>query len=63
VLESLSAVYRNDAVAHERNLSPSARRHFHQVASGPVMECLRAWLVRQFEKRLVEPNSSLSDGT
>jgi transposase len=59
VLESLAVVYRNDAIARERNLSPSARRHFHQSESGPTMEELRVWLGRQLEDRLVEPNSSL----
>jgi hypothetical protein len=59
VLESLSVIYRNDAVARERNLSPAARRHFHQIESGPTMEQLHAWLVRQFDERRVEPNSSL----
>jgi len=59
VLESLAVIYRNDAIARERNLSPSARRHLHQAQSGPTMEALRAWLGRQFEERLVEPNSSL----
>jgi hypothetical protein len=32
---------------------------FHQAESGPVMEQLRARLSRQFEERLVEPNSAL----
>ncbi len=59
VLESLAVVYRNDAIARERKLSPAARRHFHQMESGPVMEELRVWFVRQFEDRLVEPNSAL----
>ncbi len=59
VLESLAVVYRNDALAKQRNLSPSARWHFHQAESGPVMEELRIWLVRQFGERRVEPNSSL----
>jgi hypothetical protein len=59
VLESLAVVYRNDAMARERNLSPSARRHFHQMNSGPVVEELYVWLGRQLEGRLVEPNSSL----
>jgi transposase len=59
VLESLAVIYRNDAVARERKLSPSARRHFHQAESGPVMELLHVWLVRQLDDRLVEPNSSL----
>jgi transposase len=59
VLESLAVVYRNDAVAREQKMSPSARRHFHQAESGPTMEKLRLWLGRQLEDRLVEPNSSL----
>ena len=59
VLESLAVVYRNDAIARQRNLSPSARRHFHQSESGPTMEELHVWLVRQLQDRLVEPNPSL----
>ena len=59
VLESLAAVYRNDATAREQKMSSSARRHFHQINSGPVMEKLHVWLGRQLEGRLVEPNSSL----
>jgi len=59
VLESLSVIYRNDAIARKRNLSPQARLEFHQANSGPTMAELHAWLPRQFEDRLVEPNSSL----
>lgn len=59
VLEALRVVYRNDAAARERNLSPRARLEFHQAESGPTMESLKIWLNRQFEDRLVEPNSSL----
>ena len=59
VLESLAVIYRNDADAREQKLTPSARRHFHQMKSGPTMERLHIWLGRQLEDRLVEPNSSL----
>jgi transposase len=59
VLEALSVVYRNDALARQRNLSPQARLEFHQAESGPTMEELRIWLVRQFDERRVEPNSAL----
>jgi hypothetical protein len=59
VLESLKVVYRNDAITRKRNLSPAARLAFHQANSGPVMEELRTWLTRQFDERLVEPNSAL----
>jgi transposase len=59
VLEALKVIYHNDAVARERSLSPEARLQFHQAESGPTMEELRAWLTRQFDERLVEPNSGL----
>ncbi|MHC4984473.1 MAG: IS66 family transposase [Planctomycetota bacterium] len=59
VLESLAVIYRNDAIAKKRKLSPTARLEFHQAESGPTMTELHAWLTRQFEDRLVEPNSSL----
>ena len=59
VLESLSAIYHNDAMAHEQKLSPEGRLCFHQAESSPVMEELHVWLVRQFDDRLVEPNSAL----
>jgi transposase len=59
VLEALSVIYRNDAIARKRNLSPEARLEFHQAESRPTMAALHAWLTRQFEDRLVEPNSGL----
>ncbi len=59
VLETLSVVYHNDATARERNLSPEERLLFHQAQSGPTMEELHIWLVRQFDERRVEPNSAL----
>jgi len=61
VLEVLKEVYRNDAIARERNLSPEGRLQFHQAESGPIMEELQAWCNRQFEERLVEPNSALGE--
>jgi hypothetical protein len=59
VLETLGEVYKNDAVARERNLSPDERLQFHQAESGPLMKKLKEWFSRQFEDRLVEPNSGL----
>src|SRR5580704_9891638 len=52
-------VYRNDATTGKEKLSAEERLLFHQTHSGPVMEELRAWLKRQFDERLVEPNSGL----
>ena len=59
LLESLAVVYRNDAVARERRLSPEARLQFHQEASRPTMEDLHDWLARQLEEKRTEPNSAL----
>ncbi len=59
VLEALAAVYRNDALARQRNLSAQERLRFHQAESGPTMENLHVWLVEQFDQRRVEPNSGL----
>jgi hypothetical protein len=59
VLEALSVIYRNDAIARARNLSPEERLLFHQAESGPTMEELHVWLVQQFDQRRVEPNSAL----
>ena len=59
VLESLSVVYHNDALAQEQNLSPEERLLFHQAQSGPTMEELHIWLIRQLDERRVEPNSGL----
>ncbi|NUQ61166.1 MAG: transposase [Pirellulales bacterium] len=61
VVESLSVIYKNDAEAHEKNLSPEARLYFHQTHSRPTMEQLHVWLQRQIEDRLVEPNSGLGE--
>jgi transposase len=61
VLEVLKDVYTNDAITRERNLSPKARLLFHKGESGPIMEGLQAWCNRQFEERLVEPNSALGE--
>jgi transposase len=59
VLEVFQVVYRNEALACERGLASAERLAFHQAQSGPVLEQLRAWLKRQFDERLVEPNSGL----
>jgi transposase len=61
VLEALAEVYKNDATARKEALSPETRLQFHQAESGPIMEKLQAWCHRQFEERLVEPNSALGE--
>jgi transposase len=59
LLEALAVVYRNDAIARERRLSPDARLQFHQQESQPTMQQLHDWLKRQLDEKLVEPNSAL----
>jgi transposase len=59
LLEALAVVYRNDAVARERRLSPEARLKWHQQESQPTMQELHAWLTRQLDEKLAEPNSAL----
>jgi hypothetical protein len=59
LLETLAVVYRNDAVARERGLSPEARLRFHQEASRPAMEQLHDWLTEQLDQKRAEPNSAL----
>jgi hypothetical protein len=59
VLHALKKVYKNDELARRDKLSPEERLKFHQTHSKPVMEGLRQWLQRQFDERLVEPNSAL----
>jgi transposase len=59
LLETLAVVYRHDAVAREKQLSAEARLRYHQETSQLVMDELHAWLKRQFDEKLTEPNSAL----
>jgi hypothetical protein len=59
VLDTLREVYRTDARARERALSPEERLHLHQTTSGPLMTGLETWLRQQLDDHLVEPNSGL----
>ena len=61
LLETLSAVYKTDALARERALAPEARLCLHQAESGPRMEGLAKWLREQLDERKVEPNSGLGE--
>ena len=61
VLEELREVYRNDAIAREREMSPAERLRFHQAESGPVMDELEKWLKKQIDEHQVEPNSGLGE--
>jgi transposase len=59
VLDTLSEVFDHDERARQEQMSPAARLAYHQALSGPLLDDLKTWLVKQVEDRLVEPNSSL----
>lgn len=59
VIEALKVIYQNDAKAREQQMSPEARLEFHQTHSQSTMTELQAWLKRQIDEHLVEPNSAL----
>jgi hypothetical protein len=59
VLEALKVVYANDAEARRKGMSAQERLQLHQAQSQAVMTDLQDWLKRQFDDKLVEPNSVL----
>jgi hypothetical protein len=61
VIEAFKVIYHNDKVAREEKMSVDARLAWHQAQSKPTMDDLHLWLQRQFDEKLVEPNSALGD--
>jgi len=61
VLDALKIVYRTDAEARKRKLSPAKRLQLHRTKSQQTMTRLHNWLQRQFDDKLVEPNSALGE--
>lgn len=59
VLEALSQVYKHDAITKELNMSADERLAYHQEHSLQVMNDLWDWMQKQFDDKLVEPNSGL----
>lgn len=59
VLEALGEVFKHDAEAKAEELTAQQRLELHQEKSAPIMDDLEKWMQRQFDERLVEPNSSL----
>jgi transposase len=59
VIKALTQVFDHDEHARHAQLSPAARLAYHQAYSRPIMNELKGWLDKQFDDRLVEPNSAL----
>ena len=61
VIKAFKVIYRNEKVTREEGMSGEERLSYHQTHSKPTMDNLKAWLERQFEEKLVEPNSALGE--
>jgi transposase len=61
VLETLREVYKNDAVAKQREMPAAERLLFHQAESRPLMSDLETWMKGQLAEHAVEPNSGLGE--
>lgn len=59
LLSRLRKVYKIDAYAKRWKLSPAQRLRLHQRNSKHHMDTIYAWMQRQFDEKLIEPNSSL----
>ena len=61
VIRAFKVVYRNDKAVRQQGMSNEQRLEYHQTHSKPTMDSLKEWLERQFDEKLVEPNSALGD--
>lgn len=59
VLDLISKIYENEKYCKDNRLSLYDRLLYHKEHSIPVLEEWHAWLKKQFDEKLVEPNSSL----
>jgi hypothetical protein len=61
VIQALKVIYRNDQIARKKGMSSEQRLAYHQAHSKATMDNLKDWLQRQFDEKLVEPNSALGE--
>ena len=61
VIEAFQVIYYNDKAAREEGMSDEQRLLHHQTHSKQTMDDLQAWLERQLDAQLVEPNSALGE--
>jgi hypothetical protein len=59
ILGVFRRVYKNDARAKKRKLTPAERLRLHKDNSGPLMEKFHAWMLAQFADKKIEPNSGM----
>jgi transposase len=61
VIKAFKVIFHNDKVAREEAMSAESRLAYHQAHSAQTMDDLQVWLQRQFDDKLVEPNSALGE--
>jgi transposase len=61
VINAFKVIYYNDKVARQKAMSAADRLAYHQAHSKRTMDDLKPWLQRQFDEKLVEPNSALGE--
>ena len=59
VLEQFGEVYKHEAEVKKQGMTDLERLTYHQKMSKPIMDEFEKWLDKQFDEKLVEPNSSL----
>lgn len=61
VIEAFRVIYHHDKVAREEGMTAEERLSYHQAHSQQTMDDLQAWLHRQIDEKLTEPNSALGE--
>ena len=59
VIRTIGNVYHHDKITKDEKMSSQDRLIYHQRYSKPLMDDLHKWIEDQFDKKMVEPNSSL----
>ena len=59
VIDAIGQVYGHESYCKKNALTSEHRLSYHQTHSRPVMDELKAWMEKQFEDKIVEPNSRL----
>jgi len=63
VLAELEKIYKYEAKCRREKVTPEERLAYHQENSRSIMNDLEAWLKKQLDEKLVEPNSTFGEAT
>ena len=59
ILGVFKQVYKNDDDTQKQNMSKDERLAYHVEHSKPLFDDLKEWFEKQFEEKIIEPNSNL----